>query len=672
MTAQASKFQYKPEHKPNQLICGVGQTALITGWTVKQAIAKRLNDQEFAVIGNLYSATRGINFLIRNLLANPHVRFLVILNATKEDKNAGSGECLLDLFANGFEEGYSDSGRPCWVIKSSIPGYIDIEIEHRALEKLRHSIEWQEAKSISDAVSKVKSYAQKGVVESWGEPLEFPIFQVIPTVLPGTRYGHRIEGKTIAETWVKIIHRIKTTGTIRPTGYDGQWQELIDLMAVVTDEPEGFYFPEPNYLPVNPSLIEEYIKQILDNSQLREEIKYTYGQRLRSGFGCDQIQQVIQKLIADIDSARAVMSLWDVKQDHQANSPPCLNHIWVRVVDRELSLSATFRSNDMFSAWPANAIGLRALQRYIKEEIVKGSDYDLKLGPLITISQSAHIYDDCWENASQLIQSQYVKITQQRDYQDPAGSFVISVSDYKIVVEHLTPGSGEVINCYSGKSAKQLYQQIAVDCPSLQVEHAIYLGTELQKAEMAATMKQDVVYEQDKELKRMKREKVLQHSLMESEIETFRQQEEKLETKVLKIKLLNEKAKLPQSAHQGDAGLDLFATSEVVIKPGESSLISTGISIGLPPQTEAQIRPRSGLALKHQVTVLNTPGTIDQGYRGEIGVILINHGKSPFQVEIGMKIAQMVIKPVLSVQVKSVEELDETDRGVGGFGSTGR
>lgn len=170
----------------------------------------------------------------------------------------------------------------------------------------------------------------------------------------------------------------------------------------------------------------------------------------------------------------------------------------------------------------------------------------------------------------------------------------------------------------------------------------------------------------------MNREKVLQHSLMESEIDIFQQQEEKLEPKVLKIKLLNEKAKLPQSAHQGDAGLDLFSTSEIVIEPGESSLISTGISIGLPPETEAQIRPRSGLALKHQVTVLNTPGTIDQGYRGEIGVILINHGKSPFQVEIGMKIAQMVIKPVLSVQVKSVGELDETDRGVGGFGSTGR
>jgi dUTP pyrophosphatase len=154
-------------------------------------------------------------------------------------------------------------------------------------------------------------------------------------------------------------------------------------------------------------------------------------------------------------------------------------------------------------------------------------------------------------------------------------------------------------------------------------------------------------------------------------IDSIKKEREAEKQILLKVKLLSEKAKIPQSAYEGDTGLDLFSTSEAFIQPGESALISTGISIQLPPETEAQIRPRSGLALKHQVTVLNTPGTIDQGYRGEIGVILINHGKLPFKVEVGMKIAQMVIKPILSVQVNKVEELDETDRGVGGFGSTG-
>ncbi len=494
-------FEYKPLHKPNQLIFGRGQTAAIAGWTLQQAIAKYLHPDEYAVIGQLYSPTRGINLLIRNLLANPHVRFLVALIATKEDRNAGGCECLLDFFRHGFVEGKSDTGKSCWVIRSKIPGYIDLEIDAAVLEHLRRSLVVKEARSISEAVDLVKSFAQCELTEPWGSPLDFPMSTIVPTVLPGARYGHRIEGKTIAQTWVKIIHRIKTTGTIRPTAYDGQWQELIDLMAIVTDEPEGFYFPEPNYLPCDRAFIGEYIAQMLEDAPTIEGVKYTYGQRLRSHFGRDQIEQVIHKLVDDIDSARAVMSLWDVEDHEGNNSPPCLNHIWVRVCDRELSLTATFRSNDMFSAWPANAMGLRDLQRHIRDEICRRSTHSLKMGPLITISQSAHIYDDCWENAEKVIQSQYGKICQQRDYADPTGSFVITVQDGKIFVEHMTPGSGEVVNCYSGKSAKPLYQQIAADCPGLQVEHAMYLGTELQKAELALSMEQEFIYEQDKAIR---------------------------------------------------------------------------------------------------------------------------------------------------------------------------
>ncbi|MBD2776959.1 thymidylate synthase [Iningainema tapete] len=500
MTAIASQFQYTALHKPNQLIYGQGQTAIITGWTVKANVQKHLQAQDYAVIGQLYSPTRGLSLLIRNLLFNPHVRFLVVLNATKEDKNAGACQCLLDFFRNGFVEGVSDTGRRSWVVCSSIVGYIDLEIPETILHNLRQSIEVTEARSIAEVCTVVKSFAQRGIIQPWSLPLEYPLKEVIPKILPGPRYGHRIEGKTIAETWVKIIHRIKTTGTIRPTGYDGKWQELIDLTAVVTDEPPDFFFPEPNYLPIDRSFLQEYISQILDDAPHQEGVKYTYGQRLRSHFGIDQVEQVINRLVRDIDSARAVMSLWDVRIDTNEN-PPCLNHIWVRVVNQELSMTATFRSNDMFSAWPANAMGLRALQAVIMDEICQRSYSKLKMGPLITISQSAHIYDDCWENADNLIKSQYTKICGARDYADPAGSFVITVQEDKILVEHMTPGSGEVVNCYSSKSATQLYRQIATDCPSLQVEHAMYLGAELQKAEIALSSQQKLTYHQDQPLK---------------------------------------------------------------------------------------------------------------------------------------------------------------------------
>lgn len=140
---------------------------------------------------------------------------------------------------------------------------------------------------------------------------------------------------------------------------------------------------------------------------------------------------------------------------------------------------------------------------------------------------------------------------------------------------------------------------------------------------------------------------------------------------VLKVKKLESDAIIPKQAHIGDAGLDLFSIVELEILPGEVKLVRTGISIELPENTEAQIRPRSGLALINQITVLNTPGTIDYGYRGEIGVILINHSKKTFKVEKGMKIAQMVVKPILPIEIVEVSDLSGSERGSGGFGSTG-
>lgn len=130
---------------------------------------------------------------------------------------------------------------------------------------------------------------------------------------------------------------------------------------------------------------------------------------------------------------------------------------------------------------------------------------------------------------------------------------------------------------------------------------------------------------------------------------------------------------LPSYATEGAAGMDLTAALEEAIElgAGERALVPTGLSIALPIGYEAQVRPRSGLAAKHGVTVLNTPGTIDADYRGEIKVILINHGQEPFTIERGMRIAQMVIAKHEIVNWSVEETLEETERGIGGFGSTG-
>lgn len=139
----------------------------------------------------------------------------------------------------------------------------------------------------------------------------------------------------------------------------------------------------------------------------------------------------------------------------------------------------------------------------------------------------------------------------------------------------------------------------------------------------------------------------------------------------IKVLKLNPDAILPFYANEGDAGMDVCSVSREEIPPGEWRLIRTGISIEIPLNMEAQVRPRSGLALKHGITVLNSPGTIDAGYRGEIGIILINHGTSSFIVEEKMRIAQLVFAYVTPVDLVPSISLSETARGVGGFGSSG-
>ena len=140
------------------------------------------------------------------------------------------------------------------------------------------------------------------------------------------------------------------------------------------------------------------------------------------------------------------------------------------------------------------------------------------------------------------------------------------------------------------------------------------------------------------------------------------------------VKKLNSKVKLPSYKTEGSSGMDLiaFVDKPIEIKPNNSALIPTGLSIAIPEDCEVQIRPRSGLAAKSNISVLNTPGTIDSDYRGELKVILFNHGNKQFIVKNNERIAQMVLAPILKVDFEEVDSLPDTVRGAGGFGSTGK
>lgn len=144
---------------------------------------------------------------------------------------------------------------------------------------------------------------------------------------------------------------------------------------------------------------------------------------------------------------------------------------------------------------------------------------------------------------------------------------------------------------------------------------------------------------------------------------------------ILKIKRLenNQDLALPSYQTEGSAGMDLLAAIEepIILSPGEFKLVKTGIAIAIDPGYEVQIRPRSGLALKNGITVLNSPGTIDSDYRGEIGVILINHSQFDFTITRGMRVAQMIIAKYEQVKITETKDLDDTKRSLSGFGSTG-
>jgi len=138
------------------------------------------------------------------------------------------------------------------------------------------------------------------------------------------------------------------------------------------------------------------------------------------------------------------------------------------------------------------------------------------------------------------------------------------------------------------------------------------------------------------------------------------------------VRRLDPALPLPGYAHPGDAGLDLYAADTTTLEPGQRALVPCGIAVAVPEGHVGLVHPRSGLAVDHGLTVLNAPGTIDAGYRGELKVLLVNHGPDPVEVQHGQRIAQLVVAPVVTVDVREVDRLDATTRGSGGFGSTGR
>ena len=461
---------YTPLYKHNQLIIGSHpHIAIVSGWFPAKTLAERLVKEEYAVIGQLYSASRGIDFFLRNLLANPQITKVVLLQATKEDFNSGSIQALFDFFLKGYTS--VDN-------KIKINSTIDAEISQDLKDELFYL---RERVAVELFFSVFKCIESVRKMKALSTPVNYePRFIKLPgtkvdTTIPSEIIGQRVVGETITECWIKLLHEIRLHGNIKKHGYDGLWQELIDLIVVVKDEPNDFFIPD--YLPVDRQFIESYLPQMCYDAPYVEGVKYSYGQRIRSYFEVDQLKQIINKLNREPDAASAVINLWDIK-DHDRGGSPCLNHLWFRIVENKLILSALFRSNDMFSAWVSNAMGLRHLQKIVVEELkALSNNAGLEAGELITISQSAHIYDDCWDTVDTLLLNRIELITKNR-FDDPTGNFIIE-SAFKNTIVVTQIKNLKPIRVYESTQPKIIIQDILTNNSSIQPKHAAYLGYEL-------------------------------------------------------------------------------------------------------------------------------------------------------------------------------------------------
>ncbi|MFH1053752.1 MAG: thymidylate synthase [Candidatus Woesearchaeota archaeon] len=488
---------FEPLYKNNQLILGNKQspTAVICLWSKKEEIAKKIDSKYYCVIGQLYSAERGVDFLIRNLLSNPDIINLVITG----NDFSNSGIVLRDFFKNGFKKGKTKTtGKEVWKIISKYEGYIENDLPEDVLNELRDSIivEWVEdiSKLPEIEFATPKTVRPRQIFEKKEEgSLQYV----------GENSVYVVRGKNVASVWLQILDIIMKFGTVTGTHYDSEQKEIMNLLSIITDEdPDKVHIPE--FFPFNKQHFENYLPRILTDAR-PDDVSYTYGMRMRSHFGIDQVDEALKKLSDKLDSRAVVINLWDSKGDLTKGGSPCLNHLWLRVRDDKFHLTITIRSNDMFAGYPENALSWRILQNNMRKDLIeklkkKGIEKGIRLGDLIINSQSAHLYDDTWATSKELVDKYLDKYKGALSEEfDPRGNFVITLDEEKgerFIKVQCVSQDGDNLVVFKGTNAYGLINKISRDSRVSLIRHALYLGIELHKAEIALKKKKEYVQDQ--------------------------------------------------------------------------------------------------------------------------------------------------------------------------------
>ncbi|MDD4409667.1 MAG: thymidylate synthase [Candidatus Pacebacteria bacterium] len=452
-----------PKYYHNQLIVNnPSGIAIVCGWTKKELIWNNLSGEarkKVSIIGQLYSK-EGINYIIRNIFLNPGVKALII---TGSDLSQSLKE-LSDF----LDSGHSD------VIHPEIPE-----------EKQKQFFDYFSGRYKSVGLQELDGHILGLEIEEddWiVSPEDFPEHRtVIVNTFPSEETAFRVEDKKIAGAWLKVLDRIVKFGKEKMSSYDEPQRELLNILTVISEDVSKDPFL-PDYMYFKKEDLLNYYPQIMTDN-LFEGIEYTYGSRLRNHGGIDQVRGMIDELKRERFSRRAVAFTWSVEKDFNNPKCPCLDIIQAIVQNDKLFLTAYFRSNDMYRAWPQNAYGLLAVQ----EEIAQG--LGICPGKLTIISCSAHIYERDLKEARDVL-SKHKDLLE--CVYDPRGSFVIRVEDGEIVAKHIDP-NGLELQEIKGRNCLEMRDRLAPFISD--VAHGIYIGTELMKAERA--LKEGTEYVQD-------------------------------------------------------------------------------------------------------------------------------------------------------------------------------
>lgn len=476
-----------PVEYRKELLVGNPQkpVAICSLWSDREFVAGKVGVENVAVIGNLYSHGPGIEGIVRNVLANPSIRGIVIAGKDKSQ----SAETFKHFMDVGVEE--TDLGwtvpLPDGISKEDLPlgmRTIDEAIPFKEVERLRANVEvvdlrnnsWQEVEGI------VIGYHEK---PPFAEPAVYPKTESRVEIMHGEDIGFVFRGEQPQEVWMEILKTIRQFGYRGESRYTSSTQEVLNTVAVLDGHLDKM-MKWPGWVGHSPSAVREYSKQLINGVRLDADDTYAYGERMRVRKG-DQIQALIDKLKENPHNRGYIIGLWDVDTDFMGDphSPPCLTQAWFRTYQGRLSANFSYRSQDMYGAWIKNAMGDRLLQAYVAEES------GIPLGPTTVISYSAHIYEHDFMQIDGLIEHNQPKW---KFVEDPRGNVVVVTEGGQIVVRH--ENRSGAITTLKGASAERLYKDIWAKKLILLPDHAMYIGHELARAE--ASIKEGKSFEQDR------------------------------------------------------------------------------------------------------------------------------------------------------------------------------